>query len=295
MKAPSAGRRGCTDVAVAPKVTGPPRYVLHPERPNTEPLLRLAWGVGPEVLRRVIGVLRRSGLGRAVLEGLAVGDVWLGDLADDDASYGFFLSGNRVVRTRTRDFWQTVRSVVHEGRHAVQSAMGLTTILEFHEPGTQLPWDARGYLLLNRALEADADAWAIAASHELDEAGAPEAWSSLIAHPEFGGLARAYEAARPDGRAPAMRAAYDAWFELGRDYGYDTYLLGWLERLREKTEAAGHAGPVPAASTLDDAVLQRLGYLPGGGSYLAGRVRDEGRYASMAPDVEARLAELVAP
>ncbi|MEO0326412.1 MAG: DUF6782 family putative metallopeptidase, partial [Myxococcota bacterium] len=198
----------------------------------------------------------------------------------------------RVVRTRTEDFWQAVRNLAHEGRHAVQDGLGLTTILEFHEPGTQLPWDARGYLLLNRALEADADAWAVAASHELAEAGAPEAWRTLCEHPEFGGLAEAFAAARPDGAAAAMGAAYDAWFDLGRDYGYDTYLLGWLERLREKTEAAGHAGPVPAAATLDDAVLQRLGGLPEGSSYLAGRMLDAGRYAAMAPDVEARLAEL---
>lgn len=277
------------------RVTGPPRFVRDPARTGTEPLLRLAWGAGPDVLRRAARALQASGLGRAVLEGMAAADVWLGDLSSDDASYGFYLSGDRVVRTRTEDFWQAVRNLAHEGRHAVQDGLGLTTILEFHEPGTQLPWDARGYLLLNRALEADADAWAVAASHELAEAGAPDAWRVLLAHPEFGGLARAYDAARPDGAKAAMGAAYDAWFDLGRDHGYDTYLLGWLERLREKAEEAGHRGPVPGAATLDDAVLQRLGHVPEGGSYLEGRVLDEGRYAAMAPDVEARLAELIAP
>ncbi|MEM1414289.1 MAG: DUF6782 family putative metallopeptidase [Myxococcota bacterium] len=277
------------------RVTGPPSFVPVPERPDTYALLRLRWGFGPEALRDATDVLRASALGAQVLEGIALGDVWLGDLAEDDPSYGFYLSADRVVRTRTRDFWQALRTLAHEGRHAVQDGLGLSTILEFHEPGTLLPWDARGYLLLNRALEADADAWSVAASHQLAEAGRPEAWKTLEAHPEFGGLAEAYAKARPDGMIAAMGAAYDAWYDLGRDHGYDTYLLGWLERLREKSEDAGHEGPVGAAKALDDAALQRLGWLPEGRSYLADRTLDEGRYAAMAPDVEARLAELVAP
>ncbi|MEO0326672.1 MAG: hypothetical protein AAF447_27250, partial [Myxococcota bacterium] len=61
------------------RVTGPPAFVRAPERPDTLPLLRLAWGAGPEVLRRAARALQASGLGRAVLEGLAAGDVWLGD------------------------------------------------------------------------------------------------------------------------------------------------------------------------------------------------------------------------
>lgn len=244
----------------------------------------------------MVALAQRAATGRAALATLRARDVWLASLEPDGQSFGYYLSADRVIHLRTEQRWQAVRTLVHEARHVAQSARGFTTIVECYEPGTRLPFDGLSYLLLNRVIEADAEAIAVQVSHELARDVDASAWMTLAESPDFGPLAEAYQASierYPDQAARAMAAVYDAWFLMGRAYGYDVYLLSWLERLAERH------GPIRAASRLDHARIQELaadephaGYLSfARGGSASGRL-DAGIYVKMAADVSRRVKAL---
>lgn len=298
-----------------PAVTGPSPFQREPTRPESHPLRELLGrarspaelGVAraTKQLRRpeqrlayVAALLWSVPTGRHLLERIEREDVFLGRLRETDKSYGYYLAGDRVVYLRTKELAGSARILSHEARHVAHHALGFSTIIEFYERGTRLPFDGRSYLLLNRSIEADADAHACQVARELLEAGHESVWQALSESREFGKLARAYSRvadddpdAVADGRA--MAAAYDEWFRIGRAYGYDTYLLDWLERLTEKH------GEIRAQRALGHDDFALLGARPDGTNYLLGhpapggpRVLHRGAYAVLADDVRERLEAL---
>ena len=283
--------RGNTD-----RITGPHPFVPDPDREGWSiEHLEGAGGQGTDCapLGELVALARRCPTGARMLRALSELDVWVAPLDDDEPSFGYFLSADRVVHVRTSDPWQGVRTLLHEARHAVQTAHGFSTIVECYEPGTLLPFDGAGYLLLNRVVEADADAVAVQASRELGRLVDPGAWRSLEQGSEFGPLAAAYREHEDRGSAAAMRATYDRWFSMGRAYGYDVYLLDWLERLVERH------GPIRAAASLADPTIRELVDAGVAWSYLEapsakGPVAplDGPAYTHMAADVRARVLEL---
>lgn len=284
------------------RVTGPPPFKPEPHRPEsfTLPALLsradafadLTLQDAQEQLTKVedrvayvAAVLNRIPTGKFLLDKLVSEDVWLGRLSEKNRSYGFYLAGDRVVYLRTKRLEGSIRILAHEARHVAHHAQGFSTIIEFYEAGSRLPFDGWSYLLLNRSIEADADARAVRCAWELKDAGVKEPWDALASSPEFGRLARAF------GEAPVgqrMAAAYDEWFRMGRAYGYDTYLLDWLERLAQKH------GKISAQRRLTHEELVVLGERPGGGNYLQseGRQLDAGDYVVMADDVAERVSKL---
>jgi len=243
-------------------------------------------------LRRIVGLAERAPASRRALDQLERLDVAVALLYPSARHWGHYVIGEGVLYLRCDHPWQGVRTLVHEARHAEQAAAGYSTIVEWHVPGTQLPWDAASYLLLNRVLEADADAHVALASWQLARAVDPGAWSSLLAvDREFAGIAAAFQAAAAgdrDGEPAGMRAAFVAWFTAGRGPGYDEYLLPWIERV------VARGGATRAARRLDDAGARAIAAQAACPRYLDGieRPLTGAPFTAWSEAIAARLAGL---
>lgn len=187
-------------------------------------------------------VMRQSPLGRRLLDKLEQEDIQFGGLQKGQA-FGYYLAADRALYTQTSKLLQALQTIAHEARHAEQTVAGHTTITEFHQPGTKLPFDTKSYLKLNRVLEADADATALAVIWEVSNNGPEHAglWAALQKDAHFGPMAARFEeAAKQSGYPPfddravrtGMKAAFQTWPKVGeplRSEGYDDQLMAWLE------------------------------------------------------------------
>ncbi|MEO0392062.1 MAG: DUF6782 family putative metallopeptidase [Pseudomonadota bacterium] len=250
------------------RVTGPaPLDADDPDRKNTRPLSFLR-GIDPQDtshkpfnrrFSEAISIMSLSKRGRRLLKALEDHDIHLGGLGPGQ-SYGFYLAYDRALFAQTRDLAETLRVISHEGRHAEQTIAGFSTVTEYHEPGTALPYDTRSYLRLNRVLEADADATALAVLWEVSQADDQydSYWTDLYQDPHFGPMAKRFMTAALDsGYDPlddrsvraGMQAAFQTWPTVGqplRSEGYDDHLMAWLE-----SQAIKWDKPVPAHDTFE--------------------------------------------
>ncbi len=244
-------------------VTGPaPLDASDPDRPNARPISFLR-GVDPDDqtrkpfnrrISRAISVISLSKRGQRLLNSLENNDIQLGGLGPGQA-IGYYLAYDRALFTQTRDLAETIQNIAHEARHAEQTIAGWSTVTEYHQPGTKLPHDTRSYLRLNRVLEADADATALAVLWEVSKADSQyqHVWSNLYNDPHYGPMAMSFEQAvlssgfdATDDRSvrAGMKAAFRTWPTVGsplRSEGYDDYMMAWLE-----SQASKKSEPVQA-------------------------------------------------
>ena len=201
-------------------------------------------------IARALKAMSRSTRGSRILNTLRDNDIQLGSLTPGQA-FGYYLAYDRALYTRTESLAQTIQVMAHEGRHAEQTIAGFSTVTEYHKPSTRLPYDTRSYLTLNRVLEADADATALAVMWEIAQAD-PEfqkEWDRLYTDEHFGPMAKNFLKAVTNSGYPAddrravqagMKAAFQTWPTVGeplRSDGYDDYMLAWLETQGAKWEA----------------------------------------------------------
>lgn len=279
-----------TDNAVI--VTGPPvDDGLVPWRPGSFSISALRADIALEdpdfrsitILKNIINQIEASPQGQKLIADLEDKDISIGLVPPDkkDVS-GYYLGYNRVIYiTPEAGVWV----LAHEGRHAQQADMGLSTILEFHQPGTALPWDARSYVLLNRVLDADADtqALAITAQAAKSHPDARAVWENLDRDPHFGPLKQAFLSEQDP--VQGMGLAFSAWFSVGtppRAHGYDRETVKWLGWILDRD------GPIQAADNIDMARIKPIGQLPDGRNYLDyTSIKDlkSGSVAAFAPDI----------
>lgn len=252
-------------------VTGPPpRDGLKPYRPDTFGVSEIVGADGRDTtisqLAAVIKQVESVPDGRRLISDLEHLDINIGRMPNDQKGVsGYYLNYNRLIRIKPE---YGVWILSHEGRHAQQAALGFSTLLEFHQPGTALPWDARSYVLLNRILDADADtrALAITAEAAAKNPDAARVWLLLEDDPHFGPLKKTYEqVSRCSGITQAMGAVFDQWFTVGnppRPHGYDSEMIKWLNWVLDRD------GNTVAAQRLDAAAIMPLGNLTNGRNYL---------------------------
>ncbi len=154
---------------------------------------------------------------------------------------------------------EIIGNLAHELRHAFQDQMGDMTSL------TDSPLHM---CLRTRCTEADAESVALLVCHQLAEAGHPEYLSARL-EGEMPDIARRFVATLPQGPLPAMRAAYEQWFEdEGRCASYFPYALDWMDiNIRARAKAQTESGPKPYG----EKEIVRLGILPGGLNYLSAK------------------------
>lgn len=129
--------------------------------------------------------------------------------------------------------------LVHELRHMNRAAAGFTVDLAYGVTAART---------LTCASEADAQAMATWFAWRLREAGDPRPLEALRAHPHYGDIARAFEAAIALGADEplAARAAFARWYES--DWRVRTYRFGaslaYMDRLDEDHAVVSYA-PLP--------------------------------------------------
>ena len=272
-----------------------------------EQLKALSQAIGPRSyatpskadLTRLVNELRRSPTGAWLLDEAQKAGIRI--VYDNKTDYaGYYDRDLKLVAVeaplttrgnlrRGIDRGYLLLTLAHELRHAWQDQQG-AFLQETH-------WRPRDAILLNRLIEADAEAISAQVAHELNLTGDPRAWNSSKGdyedmHRVYRKALKADPAAANDGRA--MRAAFDQWFlQRPRVEFYDMSILdAWEETLRK-------APGVPFTATKPQAdFMAKLGHVPGYPNYLSttpGPALDSPQYRDTFPArVQRRLAKLVA-
>lgn len=251
-------------------------------------------------LTRLMNELRRSPTGAWLLDEAQKAGIRI--VYDNKTEYaGYYESETKLVAVeapltergnlrRGVDRGYLLLTLAHELRHAWQDAQG-PFLDEQH-------WRPRDAVLINRLIEADAEAISAQVAYELKLAGDSRAWDSKKGayedmHRVYRRAIRADEAAARDGRA--MRAAFDQWFHgKSRVEFYDLSILdAWEETMRKRSGAPPFTAPAPKAD-----FMAKLGTVPGYPNYLSttqGPALDDPAYREgYRPRVQKRLRSLVA-
>ena len=219
-------------------------------------------------LRQAIAMIDKVPHGHALLR-LAdrAGVSIISDLDEHVLGYYAPRTNPKIVGiTDTQGVPEQVASLGHELFHAWQDFGGdwITANLS--------PEDE---LLVQRILEAGAEASAVHLCHQLKEAGFAEPWDHYIRQNrrgfDYSDIAEAYDTRRRRARGnesnKALRAAFDQWFAIPeRRAAYDSKIVWLMERYQY---AFIEAAKCPIQKP-DSAWLSRLGVMPDGNNFLAG-------------------------
>ncbi len=219
-------------------------------------------------LDKALKILEKSDTGAALLKLAEAHKIRF--VADTHTNvYGYYMADDdpKTVGVGTRQaISHMVATLAHELRHAWQDVRGQWSIYDLS------PRDA---LLLERFLEADAEAVCIQVCQELCATNAAPFEQHL--NSSYGDLSNAFlQAIEIDPisaeNGEALRAAFDSWFAAqGRRFSYDEEIVGLVEdSMYEYGQMAAHG-----FKTLNAVGLTKLGELPLGGNYL----KDTGRIA----------------
>ncbi|HAU29753.1 MAG TPA: hypothetical protein DCW68_06580 [Rhodospirillaceae bacterium] len=211
----------------------------------------------PEEIARWLDVLASVPAGKSLVD-QALNHGIRFRLAPKSWQYAYYQQDGGIIGIKpNRPENEIIGNLAHELRHAFQDKTGQMTSL------TDSPRDV---LLRTHSTEADAESLALLVCAQLAEAGHPEYLQARL-DGEMPDIARRFVATLPQGPLPAMRAAYDQWFEdEGRRTSYFSYAIDWMDiNIRERAKAQVTSGPLPY--TRKDIV--RLGLLPGGLNYLS--------------------------
>jgi hypothetical protein len=250
-------------------------------------------------LATIVQTMNGSARGQRLLQNMADNDIRIGGLTRGN-NYGYYLAYDRALYQVNNDADEGIRVMSHEARHAEQTVAGYSTLIEYYKPGTKLPYDARSYLLLNRIVEADADATSVGVAWEISQSDPSKKriWDLLKEDVHFGQMAESFEAAvqktglastDPAAVRAGMEAVFNGWMNIGtplRADGYDRYLLAFIEK---KT---GEWGEVQANARLTAADIRNITSLGDSESYWdpAKHPNVMKKFEVFPADIEARLA-----
>lgn len=216
-------------------------------------------------LTRCISRMAQSETGRALLDTAAEYGVRVA-LKDNHIYYGDFDRETKKVTIEGKSSdGALIEILAHELRHGWQDRHGFDSSFELP------PSDN---VIINRLIEADAEAVANQVAWELKEQGYNKPWLHAIRNKSYQDVAQAYrkeaeadpDAVR-DGRA--LRAAFDQWFKKPtRRHGYDDMMLDVLEDWFEEYEENMNGKP----QKLGKEWIDLLCTLPGGLKYQRGEV-----------------------
>lgn len=210
-------------------------------------------------LDALMSLLERSDLASALLQGHSNKKI---QLIQDKQIYGvvYVKDQNLIAFNPQMTLGEAVCGVVRELRRAWLSSDG-----DVLYPLAYAPEDA---ILMNRILEADANAISVWVAWELKLLGHNEAWSFALSSNEALMAKSFAAAARKDFRRLnngfAAKAAFDAWFKSGVDRYYDRMII--QEMLADERGYVFSTEKAPIAVT--SSLLDFIGEVPGDKNYM---------------------------
>ncbi len=247
-------------------------------------------------LSRAVAALQKSPEGAALLLSAMCKDQRIGAYLEIRGVFGCYLSKDKVAYTKTSDMGRCIHNLAHELAHAQQDMSGLSTMVIYHQKGTLLPYDAWSYVVLNRCIEAAAEATAVQICWDIKEAGDPRGWED--ARKTYSQLTKAFQQSVTEnsdnahnGRAKA--AAFDAMFKqvffVPNNVTYDQNMVAVLAG---QAAAEKEAGLIAAARRIDADTLAAVGLNEDGTNWLEGRRLDRGLYAQMSDELRSAVEAL---
>lgn len=167
----------------------------------------------------------------------------------------FEVTANRIMLKDSLSDGEMLTILIHELRHLEQLDRGYC-------PSTAVAMEENARAIA--ALEADANAITALVAWAMREAGDPRAWDAFVALPNYGDIARTFEAEMQAGHgaAAAISAAFSQWY--ASDWRVETYAMASCSDYLDQLDLTN---ALPRYDLLPEDFLDRLCRLPDGGAY----------------------------